>query len=101
MVKYWDTENMSDDKKAGPKRVKGQIILKTFARTTKSESLGVYLQTADSAFLIRPAGGNPFMENPLAALAGKFIEAEGRKSNYVFFVKTWKEITEEEAGSKG
>lgn len=91
---------MSDDKKTAPKKVKGQIILKTFARTTKSESLGVYLQTADGAFLIRPAGGNPFMDNPLAALAGKYIEAQGRKSSYVFFAKTWKEITEEEAGSK-
>lgn len=92
---------MSDDKKTAPKKVKGQVILKTFARTTKSESLGVYLQTADSTFLIRPAGGNPFMDNPLAALAGKYIEAQGRKSSYVFFVKSWKEITEEEAGSAG
>lgn len=92
---------MSDAKKTAPKKVKGQIILKTFAKTTKSESLGVYLQTADSTFLIRPAGGNPFMDNPLAGLAGKYIEAEGRKSSYVFFVKTWREITEEQAGSKG
>lgn len=92
---------MSDDKKPASKKVKGQIILKTFARTTKSESLGVYLQTTDGTFLTRPAGGNPFMDNPLAPLAGKYIEAEGHKSNYVFFVKTWKEITEEEAGSKG
>jgi hypothetical protein len=90
---------MSDDKKQAPKKVKGQIILKTFARTTKSESLGVYLQTADGTFLVRPAGGNPFMDNPLAALAGKFIAAEGRKKDYVFFVKTWHEITEDEAGS--
>ena len=89
---------MSGDKKKRFRRtVKGQLVLKTFARTTKSESLGVYLQTAEGSFLIRPAGGNPFMDNPLAALAGKYIEATGRKSSYVFFADGWKEITEDEA----
>lgn len=88
---------MSDAKKKTT-IVKGQLVLKTFARTTKSESLGVYLRTADGSFLIRPAGRNPFMNNPLAELVGKFIEAEGRKSDYVFFARNWKEITEEEAG---
>lgn len=92
-----DTVNMSDDKKKIT-TVKGQLVLKTFARTTKSESLGVYLRTAEGSFLIRPAGRNPFMDNPLAELAGKYISAEGRKSDYVFFVRKWKEITEEEAG---
>lgn len=85
---------MSDAKKI---TVKGQLILKTFARTTKSESLGVYLQTADGAFLIRPSGGNPFMDNPLGELAGKYIEATGRKSSYVFFADSWREISEKEA----
>lgn len=89
---------MSGDKKKRTKRtVKGQLVLKTFARTTKSESLGVYLQTAEELFLIRPAAGNPFMDNPLAELAGKFIEATGRKGDYVFFADSWKEIPEEEA----
>lgn len=89
---------MSGDKKKKNKRtVKGQLVLKTFARTTKSESLGVYLQTAEESFLIRPAAGNPFMDNPLAALAGKFITATGRKSDYVFFADSWKEIPEDEA----
>lgn len=88
---------MSDDKKKIT-TVKGQLVLKTFARTTKSESLGVYLRTADGSFLIRPAAGNPFMNNPLAELVGKYIRAEGRKSDYVFFARKWEEITEEEAG---
>lgn len=89
---------MSENKKRASKRtVKGQLVLKTFARTTKSESFGVYLQTAEESYLIRPAGGNPFMDNPLAQLAGKYIEATGRKSSYVFFADSWKEISGEEA----
>lgn len=87
---------MSDDKKK-PQTVKGRLVLKTFARTTKSESLGVYLETADGSFLIRPAGGNPFADNPMAALAGKYIEATGRRSDYVFFARSWREIPEPEA----
>ncbi|MGX5817301.1 hypothetical protein ACWKWU_03845 [Chitinophaga lutea] len=89
---------MSGSKKQTKQIVKGQLELRPFARTTKSESMGVYLRTAAGSFLIRPAGGNPFMDNPLAALAGKYIEAEGRKAAYVFFAKSWKEISAEEAG---
>ncbi|MBO9155262.1 hypothetical protein ACFOTA_23835 [Chitinophaga sp. GCM10012297] len=88
---------MSDAKKNKQLTVKGRLVLKTFARTTKSESLGVYLETEDGSFLIRPAGGNPFTDNPLAKLAGKFIEATGRRSDYVFFASSWREIPEPEA----
>lgn len=88
---------MSDDNKK-IETVKGQLVLKTFARTTKSESLGVYIRTASGSFLIRPAGRNPFMDNPMAEMAGKYIEAEGRRSDYVFFARKWKEISEEDAG---
>ncbi|WP_341843510.1 hypothetical protein [Chitinophaga caseinilytica] len=82
---------MSEDKPEKQQKVKGRLTLRTFARNTKSESLGVYLETADDCFLIRPASGNPF-ENPLAKLAGKYIEATGRRSAYVFFASKWREI---------
>jgi hypothetical protein len=85
---------MSDDRKNKALTVRGRLVLKTFARTTKSESLGVYLETEDGSFLIRPSGGNPFADNPLAELAGKYIEATGRKSDYVFFARSWREIPE-------
>lgn len=85
---------MSGDKRNKILTVRGRLVLKTFARTTKSESLGVYLETEDGSFLIRPAGGNPFADNPLAEQAGKYIEATGRKSDYVFFVRSWREIPE-------
>ncbi len=88
---------MSDDKKHTQVTVRGRLVLKTFARTTKSESLGVYIETPEGAFLIRPAGGNPFTDNPLAELAGKYIEATGRKSDYVFFASSWHEIPAPEA----
>ncbi|MCK7556684.1 hypothetical protein MKQ70_17320 [Chitinophaga sedimenti] len=72
--------------------LRGRLILRTFGRTTKSEHLGVHLDTGDAVYLIRPAAGNPFMDNPLEALAGKYIEASGRISDYVFFARSWKEI---------
>ncbi|UYQ91328.1 hypothetical protein MKQ68_14640 [Chitinophaga horti] len=73
-------------------KLRGRLILKTFARNSKSEHLGVHIDTGEHTYLIRNAGGNPFMDNPFEALAGKFIEAEGRISDYVFFAKTWVEI---------
>lgn len=82
---------MSEDKSAHQQTVKGRLTLRTFARNTKSESLGVYLETGDDCFLIRPSSGNAF-ENPLAKLAGKYIEATGRRSSYVFFATHWHEI---------
>ncbi|WP_109696938.1 hypothetical protein [Chitinophaga deserti] len=85
---------MSEDKPDKLQKVKGRLTLRTFARTTKSESLGVYLETENDCFLIRPASGNPFMNNPLAELAGKYIEATGRRSSYVFFATKWREIPE-------
>lgn len=85
---------MSGDRKNKTLTIKGRLVLKTFARTTKSESLGVYIETEDGSFLIRPAGGNPFADNPLAKLAGKYIEATGRKSDYVFFARSWQEVPE-------
>jgi hypothetical protein len=73
-------------------KIRGRLLLKTFGRTTKSEHLGVHIDTGENTYLIRPAGSNPFMNNPLEALAGKFIEAEGRISDYIFFARTWEEV---------
>ncbi|WP_298707792.1 hypothetical protein [Chitinophaga sp.] len=84
---------MSDDKSIPHQTVRGRLTLRTFARNTKSESLGVYLETDDDCFLIRPASGNAF-ENPIARLAGKWIEATGRRSAYVFFATEWHEIND-------
>ncbi len=69
----------------------GRLVLRTFGKYTKSEHLGVYLVTAHGDYLIRPAGDNPFMNNPLMKLAGKTITAEGYIIDYVFLAKTWKE----------
>lgn len=84
---------MSEDKSIPHQIVRGRLTLRTFARNTKSESLGVYLETDDDCFLIRPASGNAF-ENPMAKLAGKWIEATGRRSAYVFFATEWHEIND-------
>lgn len=69
----------------------GRLVLRTFGKHTKSEHLGVFLVTDQGDYLIRPAGANPFMNNPLMKLAGKTITAEGYIVDYVFLAKAWKE----------
>ncbi|CAL1517072.1 hypothetical protein [Chitinophaga sp. MM2321] len=69
----------------------GRLVLRTFGKHSKSEHLGVFIVTDQGDYLIRPAGGNPFMNNPLAALAGKTITTEGYIVDYVFLAKSWQE----------
>ncbi|MCW3463832.1 hypothetical protein [Chitinophaga nivalis] len=74
--------------------VTGRLVLRTFGKHTKSEHLGVYLVADQFDYLIRPAGCNPFMDNPLLPLTGKMIIATGYIMDYVFMVQTWQEASE-------
>jgi hypothetical protein len=76
-------------------RLTGRLVLRTFGQRSKSEHLGVYLVTDTGDYLIRPAGANPFMNNPLMKLAGKTITAEGYIVDYVFLARSWKEGEED------
>ncbi|NLR63529.1 hypothetical protein HGH92_04340 [Chitinophaga varians] len=72
-------------------RLTGRLVLRTFGQRSKSEHLGVYLVTDQGDYLIRPAGANPFMDNPLMKMAGKTVTAEGYIVDYVFLARSWKE----------
>ncbi|MBC9930214.1 hypothetical protein [Chitinophaga qingshengii] len=72
-------------------RLTGRLVLRTFGQRSKSEHLGVYLVCDQKEYLIRPAGANPFMNNPLMKLAGKTITAEGYIVDYVFLARSWAE----------
>lgn len=76
-------------------RLTGRLVLRTFGQRSKSEHLGVYFVTDQGDYLIRPAGANPFMNNPLMKLAGKTITAEGYIVDYVFLARSWKEGEED------
>nr|WP_295869569.1 hypothetical protein [uncultured Chitinophaga sp.] len=76
-------------------RLTGRLVLRTFGQRSKSEHLGVYLVTDQGDYLIRPAGANPFMNNPLMKLAGKTITAEGYIVDYVFLARSWEEGEED------
>ncbi|HVI44298.1 MAG TPA: hypothetical protein VM802_05495 [Chitinophaga sp.] len=69
----------------------GRLVLRTFGKFSKSEHLGVFLVTAQGDYLIRPAGCNPFMENPLMEQAGKTITTTGYIVDYVFLAQSWQE----------
>ncbi|WP_143159930.1 hypothetical protein [Chitinophaga jiangningensis] len=82
------------DKQPGTVTMRGRLALRIFGMHSKSEHLAVYLATDDGDYLIRPAAGNPFMENPLMPMAGKMITATGTIVDYVFLVTSWKEVND-------
>lgn len=84
-------DNTNRDKSNPFITLTGRLVLRTFGKHSKSEHLGVFLVTDQGDYLIRPAGANPFMQNPLMPLAGKTIVATGSIDDYVFLAQTWKE----------
>ncbi|RAJ83512.1 hypothetical protein CLV59_103480 [Chitinophaga dinghuensis] len=72
--------------------LRGRLILRMFAPHSKSEHMGVYIASDQGEYLIRPAEGNPFADNPLMPMAGKIIAATGTIVDYVFLVTSWKEV---------
>ena len=74
--------------------LRGRLILRMFAQHSKSEHMGVYIVCDQGEYLIRPAAGNPFAENPLMPMAGKIISATGTIVDYVFLATSWQEVTD-------
>jgi hypothetical protein len=74
-------------------RLRGTVTQRTFAKGSKSERPGVYLDTdAGESFLLQRLDANPFRDPALEELVGKRIEANGTKRDYAFFVKSWREL---------
>jgi hypothetical protein len=74
-------------------RLRGTVTQRTFAKGSKSERPGVFLETeAGESFLLQRLEGNPFKDPLLEELVGKRIEANGTKRAYAFYVKSWQEL---------
>ncbi len=74
-------------------RLRGTVTQRTFAKGSKSDHPGVFLETdAGESFLLRRLDGHPFKDPLLEALVGKRIEASGTKRDYAFFVTSWREL---------
>ena len=66
----------------------GKVMKGPFAKGTKSEHEAVYLDTGNSAYVLRRQGGNPFQDPQLEKLVGKTIRCEGELSGYTLIMAT-------------
>ncbi|HYH08489.1 MAG TPA: hypothetical protein VEK11_15640 [Thermoanaerobaculia bacterium] len=74
-------------------RLRGIVTQRTFAKGSKSERPGVFLETdAGESFLLKRLAANPFHDAQLEELVGKRIEANGEKRAYAFYVRKWREL---------
>lgn len=74
-------------------KVRGKVVRRRFGAGSKSDHVGVVLETDDGAsYLLRRRGGNPFEDVGLEALVGKRIEGSGTKQGYSFYVSKWREL---------
>jgi hypothetical protein len=74
--------------------LKGKVVIKRFAKGSKSEHDAVYLETDQGNYVLRQAGANPFADPKLKKLVGKRISAEGTLKDYLFLAKVVKVIDE-------
>jgi hypothetical protein len=70
----------------------GLVTAGPFARGSKSEHRGVFLETDSGRFVLRRPGGNPFSDPVLDGLVGRKISATGETHNYVLLLADWREI---------
>jgi hypothetical protein len=74
-------------------RLRGTVTQRTFAKGSKSERPGVFLDTdAGESFLLQRLEANPFRDPELEDLIGQRIEATGSKRAYAFILKTWRKL---------
>ena len=76
---------------SGKTTLEGLVILKMFARGSKSEHEAVCLETDHDTFVLRRVGGNAFYDEILRSLIGKNITARGTVSKPYFRVASFKE----------
>lgn len=79
------------DRENSETELTGKVILKTFAKGSKSEHEAIYLETASGSYVLRRQGGNPFNDPFLFKLEGKKITARGVLKKYVFLAREIKE----------
>ncbi len=55
----------------------GQLIRRLRGKGTNSESMSIFLTTEEQDFHVQIRGGNPFFDEVLDPLVGKFIKCSG------------------------
>lgn len=79
--------------KAGERTLSGKVIRKQFAAGSKSEHDAVFLDTGETSYKLKKAGGNPFYDASLEKLVGKKVSATGIINDYLFIVTEIKIIS--------
>ena len=73
-------------------KVRGKVVRRRFGAGSKSDHLGVVLETdGGDAYLLHQRGGNPFEDATLEALVGKHIEGSGAVRGYSLYLSKWRE----------
>lgn len=75
-------------------QVTGKVVIKKFAKGSKSEHDAVYIETAQGDFVLRQTGANPFNDPGLKKWVGKTVMAEGVLKDYLFLANTVTTIDE-------
>jgi hypothetical protein len=83
--------NKNHKKKDNNIELTGKVVVRKFAKGSKSEHDAVYIESDKGDFVLRRVGGNPFHDPKLHELKGKNVTARGVIDNYVFFAKEVKE----------
>lgn len=74
-------------------KLEGEIVKGTFAEGSKSEREAIFLLVEEEQrYVLRREGGNPFKDQVLDTLVGKYIRAEGTIHKYTFIINKWTEI---------
>jgi hypothetical protein len=66
--------------------LEGHVVSKLFGKGSKSEHMGVFLNTPQGDYLLRQPGRDPFQDSELEKLIGKNIVATGEIEQYIFFL---------------
>jgi hypothetical protein len=71
---------------------KGKVTRRLYASGSKSERVGVMIETSEGEFRLQRIGGNPFRDDTMEALIGKYIQCEGTQKGNTLFIASWEEI---------
>jgi hypothetical protein len=73
-------------------KLRGRVGRRILYTGTKSEHVGLVLQTQEGDFKLRRRGGNPFEDETLYRLEGKEIEGEGILRKGQFIMSAWRTL---------
>ena len=75
-----------------PITLEGEVIKATFSKDSKSEHEAVWLVIdEDTRYKLQREGGNPFQDDVLESVVGKYISAKGIVYRYSFIMESYQE----------